>query len=106
MKRALIVLMLSLLCAMAHADTTYTTTTVTITTAQQDAEEMARTGVLRHCGRANGRREGIGSGMSRAEAIRNCCYWGQWVPVEIGAAQGPRGRWYAVVRYSAQPVAR
>ena len=33
---------------------------VNITSAQQDAEIMARSGVLRHCGTAGGRREGIG----------------------------------------------
>jgi hypothetical protein len=104
MKRALTVLLLALSCAMASADTY--TTTVTITTAQTDADEMARTGVLRHCGRAGGRREGIGTGSTREQAIRNCCFWGQYQPVEIGVAQGPRGRWYAVVRYSAQPMPR
>ena len=78
---------------------TVVTTTVTITTAQQDAETMARTGILRHCGRSGGRREGIGTGTTREQAIRNCCFWGQLQPVEIGVAQGRNGRWFACIRY-------
>lgn len=83
----------------ALAETFVTTTTITITTAQTEAEGMARTGILRHCGRAGGRAEGIGfSTVSADHAIRNCCYWGQRKPREIGVARGPRG-WYACVRY-------
>jgi hypothetical protein len=71
---------------------------VTISSAQQDAETMARTGVLRHCGTA-GRREGIGfSSASSDAAVRNCCYYGRYRIVERGVARGPRG-WYAVLRY-------
>ena len=73
--------------------------TITITTAQADAETMARTGVLRHCRTAGGRLEGIGCGASREEAIRNCCYWGRPY-IEIGVARSIRtGRYFAVVRY-------
>jgi hypothetical protein len=72
---------------------------VNITSAQQDAETMARTGVLRHCGTAGGRREGIGfSSSSPDAAIRNCCYYGRYRIVEKGVARGPRG-WFAVIRY-------
>lgn len=82
----------------AVADVTVTTTT-TVTTAQQDAETMARTGVLRHCGRSGGRREGIGfSTVSPDHAMRNCCFWGVYRAREIGVARGRRG-WYACVRY-------
>lgn len=42
--------------------------------------------------------EGLGYGQSPDEATRNCCYWGQRTPREIGTAQGHRG-WYAVVLY-------
>ena len=71
---------------------------VSITSAQQDAEVMARTGVLRHCGTA-GRREGIGfSSASPDAALRNCCYYGRYRIVEKGVARGPRG-WFAVIRY-------
>jgi hypothetical protein len=84
--------------APAVADVTVTTTT-TVTTAQQDAETMARTGVLRHCGRAGGRREGIGfSTVSPDHAVRNSCFWGVYRAREIGIARGRRG-WYACVRY-------
>ena len=71
---------------------------VNISTAQQDAESMARSGVLRHCGTA-GRREGIGfSSASPDAAMRNCCYYGRYRIVEKGVARGPRG-WFAVIRY-------
>jgi len=76
---------------------------VTITTAQQDAELMARTGVLRHCGTAGGRREGIGMGPTPLAAERACCFYndamrGRYRIVEKGVARGPRG-WFAVIRY-------
>lgn len=89
--------------AQAQAEQVLTVTT-TIVSAQEAAEQMARTGVLRHCGRAGGRREGIGfSSSSPDAAIRNCCYYadamrGRYRIVERGVARGPRG-WFAVVRY-------
>ena len=74
-------------------------TTITITTAQADAETMARTGVLRHCGRSGGILEGIGmSSVSADAALRRCCYWGRPYR-EIGIARSRSGMWYAVVRY-------
>jgi len=75
-----------------------------VVSAQQAAADMARTGVLRHCGRAGGRREGIGfSTVSPAAALRACCYSrdaerGLLRIVDEGVARGPRG-WYAVRRY-------
>ena len=73
--------------------------TITITTAQADAETMARTGVLRHCGRSGGILEGIGMSSASADAaIRRCCYWGRPYR-EIGIARSRTGVWYAVVRY-------
>jgi hypothetical protein len=77
---------------------------VNITSAQQDAESMARSGVLRHCGTAGGRREGIGfSSSSPLDAERACCFYsdamrGRYRIVEKGVARGPRG-WFAVIRY-------
>jgi len=73
-------------------------TTIQITTAQQDAETMARTGVLRHCLSAGGALEGIGRGQSREAAIKNCCFWGRPVR-EIGVCRGRNGMYYACVRY-------
>jgi hypothetical protein len=76
------------------------TVTVTVTTAQQDAEQMARTGVLRHCGRNGGRREGIGFGSTPEQALRNCCYYGRYRIVEKAVAWSPvRRAWFAVIRY-------
>jgi hypothetical protein len=74
---------------------------VNITTAQQDAEIMARTGVLRHCGTAGGRREGIGmSSSSPLAAERACCFYGRYRIVEKGVAWSPvRRAWFAVIRY-------
>jgi len=86
--------------AQAKAEQTFT---VTIT-AQQQAEENARTGRLTHCRVLNGRREGIGfSSSSPDAAYRSCCYYqdaqrGRYRIVERGVARGPRG-WFAVIRY-------
>jgi hypothetical protein len=95
------VLVCSLLfCVPALADTNIYARRVTITSAQQDAEEMARTGVLRHCGRAGGRREGIGTGSTPDAALRNCCYYGRYRIVEKGVAYSPtRRQYFAVIRY-------
>lgn len=96
MRYALLALVL---CASpALADSSYRTRTVTVyRSAQDDANEMARTGILAHKG---GRGvEGIGmSSVSADHAIRNCCYWGTRKVKEIGVARGPRG-WFACVRY-------
>jgi len=72
-------------------------------TAQQQAEENARTGRLAHCRVLNGMREGIGSGPTPEAAERACCFYndamrGRYRIVEKGVARGPRG-WFAVIRY-------
>ena len=77
--------------------------TVTVS-AQQQAEECARTGRLTHCRALNGRREGVGfSSSSPDAAVRSCCFYqdamrGRYRIVEKGVARGPRG-WFAVLRY-------
>jgi hypothetical protein len=85
----------------AVADTNIYARNVTISSAQADAEVMARTGVLRHCGRAGGRREGIGFSTAGPDAAeRNCCYYGRYRIVERGVAYSPARRgWFAVIRY-------
>jgi hypothetical protein len=94
----------ALSCCAATANAEQVITVTTIVSAQQAAEEMARTGVLRHCGRAGGRREGIGfSSSSPDAAFRSCCFYqdaqrGRYRIVERGVARGPRG-WFAVIRY-------
>lgn len=86
------------LSGVARADTVVVTTT--ITTAQQDAETMARTGVLRHCGRSGGRREGIGYGSTPEAAERACCFYGRYMIVERGIAYSPSRRaYFACLRY-------
>jgi hypothetical protein len=77
--------------------------TVTIT-AQQQADENARTGRMAHCRVLNGRREGVGfSSSSAQQAVESCCFYrdaqrGRYRIVEQGVARGPRG-WFAVIRY-------
>lgn len=70
----------------------------TNSTAQGVAEIQANRGSMGHCGGNRGY-EGVGfSSRSADEAIKNCCYWGQKTPIEIGVARGRNG-WYACVRY-------
>lgn len=69
--------------------------------AQQKAEQQASEGRMRHVGGSfgGGTREGVGfSSVSADDAIRHCCYYGQYTPREIGVARGSRG-WYATVIY-------
>lgn len=99
--------MRSMICVLAFlfalpvlADTNIYARRVVISSAQDDAEEMARTGVLRHCGRNGGRREGIGTGSTPEAAFRNCCFYGRYRIVEKGVAYSPaRGKYFAVIRY-------
>jgi hypothetical protein len=70
----------------------------TNTIAQGVANIQANKGILGHHGGNRGY-EGVGfSTRSANEAIKNCCYWGQKTPIEIGVAYGKNG-WYACVRY-------
>lgn len=69
--------------------------------AQAKAEVQARLGVMHHPGGSfgAGSREGVGfSSASADEAIRQCCYWGQCQPIDIGVARGANG-WFACVIY-------
>lgn len=91
-----IVLTLALTASVAHADTRYRSVTV-YRSAQDDACEMARTGVLRHRGGQG--YEGIGfSTQSAQNAIENCCYWNKRRVKEVAVSRGARG-WFACVRY-------
>lgn len=58
--RFLLAFVLCFVAVAAHGDTNVYARRVNISSAQIDADEMARTGILRHCGRNGGRREGIG----------------------------------------------
>lgn len=70
----------------------------TNSTAQGVAEIQANRGSMGHMGGNRGY-EGVGfSSRSADDAIKNCCYWGQKTPIEIGVARGRNG-WYACVRY-------
>jgi hypothetical protein len=93
-------------CVVAQADTVATTTkavipNVTTETAQDDADEMARTGVMCHRGNC-GFLEGIGMADTRERAIARCCYWGSHEVIDIGTARGRCGRWFACVRYKTE----
>jgi len=66
--------------------------------AQASAQCSAQCGRMAHRG-GSYRYEGVGfSTISAQAAIRNCCYYGQRTPVEIGVSRGRNG-WYACVRY-------
>lgn len=102
MRRIVCALLVALCSSVACADgVVINARRVHITSAQQDAETMARTGVLRHCGTAGGRREGIGMGSTPQSAERNCCFNnGRYRIVEKGVAYSPvRRMWFAVIRY-------
>jgi len=102
--RFMVMMTLALLMGAATAQAEQVFTVTTIVSAQDAAEDMARTGILRHCGRSGGRREGIGfSTQGPDQAFRACCYYqdaqrGRYRIVERGVARGPRG-WFAVIRY-------
>ena len=97
--RGLLFALMMLLCVPASAEVVKVTTSVQVSSAQADAECMAREGRMRHCGRNGGRREGVGfSTTGPDQAIRACCFWGKYRAREVGVARGPRG-WYACVRY-------
>jgi hypothetical protein len=69
--------------------------------AQAKANLQASQGRMRHVGGSfgAGRYEGVGfSTVSADDAIRQCCYWGQRTPVDIGVAKGSSG-WFATVLY-------
>ena len=95
MFRLLLALVLCVACVPAFADRYVTRVR---TSAQEDAEFMARTGRFAHRGTA-GCREGIGYGSTPEQALRNCCYWGRYAVREKAVARGANGRYYAVVRY-------
>lgn len=98
--RPLFVALALVFCVPVFADTNIYARRVFISSAQEDADEMARTGILRHCGRAGGRREGIGMGTTPDAALRNCCFYGRYRIVEKGVAYSPARRMYfAVIRY-------
>lgn len=99
--RYALVLATALLCTVASADEyVINARRVSISSAQAEAESLARSGVLRHCGRSGGLREGIGfSSVSASDALKRCCYHGRYRIVEQGVARGPRG-WFAVIRYA------
>ena len=102
--RFMIWMTLALMLGAAQAKAEQTFSVTTIVTAQQQAEENARTGRLTHCRVLNGRREGIGfSSSSAQQAVESSCYYrdamrGRYRIVEKGVARGPRG-WFAVIRY-------
>lgn len=99
MKNLILALFVACCAQAAVAESVVVTTTVT--TAQADADHMARTGILRHCGRAGGRREGIGFSTAGPDAAeRACCFYGRYKVVERGVAYSHARRgWFAVLRY-------
>jgi hypothetical protein len=76
---------------------TYSYTNNSNSSAQGVAEIQASRCSMGHCG-GNSGYEGVGFSSSADAAVKNCCYWGQRTPIEIGVARGRNG-WYACVRY-------
>ena len=98
MIRCLLVLLAALACIHANADTTVVARRGSVISAQDHAVVIARRGSLVHsnCDQY----EGIGTGSTREQARRNCCFFGQRVIVEEGCAYSPAARrWFAVIRY-------
>jgi len=82
-------------------------TTTTVISAQETANDCARTGLLKHCRLLGGRREGIGfSTVSPEAAEKNCCFYQEAVRgrlriVERAVSWSPARRgWFAVLRYT------
>lgn len=106
MNRFLLALVLACFATVASGQDLVVTTT-TVVSAQAQAEECARTGILKHCRVLHGRREGIGfSTVSPEAAERSACFYqdavrGRYRIVERGYAYSPvRRGWFAVLRYS------
>ena len=98
----IIALLVALLCATVQAEKTSNPKNASPPTlAQRKANTQAIRGKLGHVGGgfAGGRAEGVGKGRTRESAIRHCCYWGKRKPIQIGAAKGANGWWYACVIY-------
>lgn len=68
-------------------------------TAAQAAAHCASLGRIGHFGNPTGGYEGVGFSTASADAaVRNCCFWGQRQPRDIGVCRGANG-WFACVRY-------
>ena len=100
--KSVILTLAVLFCGVAAADTNiYARRVVIGSSCQADAELMARTGVLKHCNRNGGRREGIGfSTASPSAALKSCCFFGRYRIAESAVVWSPvRRGWFAVIRY-------
>jgi hypothetical protein len=97
--RFLFVLLASLACVTASAQTTVVVRTPRVfVTAQDHAVVIARRGTLVHS--SCSQTEGIGMGSTPEAARRNCCFFGRRQIVEEGVAFSPvRRMWFAVIRY-------
>lgn len=72
----------------------------TTATAQGVAELLAREGRLRHPGGNPYSYEGVGTGSTPDQALKNCCYSNSGRPVaDQGVARSSSGRWFACKRY-------
>jgi hypothetical protein len=107
MRLFLLALAVACCTTIASGENVIVTTTTTVVSAQETADECARTGLLKHCRVLNGRREGIGfSTVSPEAAEKNCCFYseavrGRYRIVERGVSYSPSRRgWFAVLRYS------
>jgi|694.fasta_scaffold00185_76 hypothetical protein len=70
-----------------------------LSSAQAVANHMSKIGRIGHFGGNPYSREGVGMGGTAQQAIRNCCFYGQYSIKDQGVAQGSNGMWYACNRY-------
>jgi len=101
MRLFLLAIAIACFTTIASGENNVIVTTTTVVTAQETADECARTGLLKHCRLLGGRREGIGFSTAGPDAAeRNCCFYGRYKVVERGVAYSHARRgWFAVLRY-------
>lgn len=79
----------------------YSSSPVDNATAQGVANTMASRHRVAHYGGHAGLYEGCGSGRSKEQAYKNCCYSSSGMhTVDVGYAQSSSGMWYCCRRYS------
>ena len=73
---------------------------VDLSSAAKAAAYMASLGRIGHFGGNPYAAEGVGSGGSPDQAIRNCCFYGRRPIADQGVAQCANGQWFACCRYN------
>ena len=83
-----------------YTNTSYNSSPADNSSAQGVANTMASRNYVSHFGGHPGMYEGCGSGWSKDQAYRNCCYSNSGMKVvDVGYAQSKHGMWYCCKRY-------